>query len=85
MFALLPHQCRCGARVLVLFGETTATSLMTALEVSERLETRLVLAGYGVPRCPTCGAAYDTAGNDVARVVERLATAKAAGGIPARN
>ena len=56
---------------------------MTALEVSERLGTTLVLAGYGDPRCPTCGTAYETAGDGVVRVVERLATADA--GIPALN
>jgi hypothetical protein len=83
MFALFPHHCSCGARALVSFGEATANSLMTALEVSERLGTTLVLAGYGDPRCPTCGAAYETAGDGVVRVVERLTTAEP--GIPALN
>jgi hypothetical protein len=85
MSALFPYQCSCGARALVAFGEATPTSLMTALEVSERLETTLMLVGSGDPRCPTCDAAYEAGGDDVGRMVERLATAETADRIPARN
>ena len=83
MVALLPHDCSCGEHALVLLGESTPGSLMTALEVSERLGATLVLAPDDEPKCPACGAAYETSEDPVVRVFERLAAADA--GIPALN